>query len=116
MVPGGVRGDCGVEMVNLSGASIEFTAQHFDALLNEGWHEHVWTITAWWLSEPFRDGRSVRAALLSLMESCVVIDGGQRRLPPHMWSNEEICRAVGTLANVVKVTVDRPGFHAEFWP
>lgn len=102
--------------MNLSGASIDFTAYHLDVNLDEGWHEHTWSITVWWPMEPFRDGRTSREALRSVMESVVQIDGeGRRCLPPEFWSNEALCRLLSILANVVKITIDRPGFRVEFW-
>lgn len=109
-------------VVNLSGASINLTAFHFDAELAEGWHEHTWTITAWWPPTPWRDGRAMAGALRTATESLVRIDDeGRRCLPVALWSNEAVARTLLVLANVVRIDVDRPpegdkpGFHARFY-
>jgi hypothetical protein len=100
----------------LSGVSWDLTAMHLDPHLDEGWHEHTFTVTAWRLAEPWTDGRAARMALRELLHSIAPEgDDGRRRLPPEMWSNEAIARACLILGNVVRVNVDRPGFHAEAW-
>jgi hypothetical protein len=102
--------------LNLSGVSVDLTALHLDPHLGEGWHFHTFTVTAWRKAEPWTDGRSARVALTEFLHAIAPDDDGVgRRLPPELWSNEAIGRAVLALGNVVKVNVDRPGFHAEVW-
>jgi hypothetical protein len=107
--------------MNLSGASVLFTADHFDAELSEGWHEHTWKVTVWWSATPWRDGRAMAAALRTALESFISLEDGRRRIPAALWSNEALARVLRPLANVEKITVDRepssdrPGFHAEIW-
>lgn len=101
--------------MDLSGVSVGFTAFHFDPHMDEGWHPHTFVVTVWRNSDPWTDGRSAREALKRLIDSIAPEELGVRRLPPELWSNEAIGRACLTLANVVKVNVDRPGFHAEVW-
>lgn len=102
--------------MNLSGVSIEFTAMHLDPHLGEGWHAHVFTVTMWRKAEPWTDGRSARGALDTFLRALAPVnEAGVPQLPDELWSNEAIARAVLALANVVKVNVDRPGFHAEVW-
>lgn len=102
--------------MNLSGASVQFTAHHFDAVLEEGWHEHTWTVTVWWPMVPWRDGRSMREGLAATLESFITLDDeGRRCLPVALWSNEALARQLRPLANIAKINVDRPGFHAEVW-
>jgi len=107
--------------VNLSGASVNVTAWHLDGELDEGWHEHVWTITAWWPAVPWRDGRAIAGAIRTATETCISAEDGIRRWPAAMWTNESIARTLLVLANVVRIDVDRasvgdkPGFHARFY-
>jgi hypothetical protein len=102
--------------MNLSGVSITFTALHFDPILDEGWHVHEFTVTAWRKSEPWSDGRSAYGALDTLLLILAPVNAnGVRELSSEMWNNESIARACCALVNVVKVNVDRTGFHAEIW-
>ncbi len=102
--------------MNLSGVSVTFNAYHFDPILHEGRHEHTFTVTAWRKSEPWTDGRSMASALQQLIDSIAPMERDEtRQLPPDLWSNEALGRAVLILGNVVKVNVDRPGFQAEVW-
>ena len=100
----------------MSGAtvSVTFVARHLDPILDEGWHEHEWTVKTWRRLEPWTDGRSARGALDTLLRSIAPgAADGVRELPPEFWSNEAIARAVLVLANVTKVAVDRDGFGVE---
>lgn len=101
--------------MNLSGVSVTFEAEHLDPILGEGWHAHAFTVTIWRNSEPWTDGRAALVALTEFLRVIAPHDGSGRRLPPDLWSNEAIARAALVIGNVVKVTVDRPGFHAEAW-
>ncbi len=94
----------------LTGVSASFTATHTDPHLGEGTHEHTWTVTAWFPSEPFRDGRALRAGLVTMLSAW---DGGH--LPPELWSGEALAAAImHLLVNCVGVDVSRPeGFHAK---
>lgn len=99
--------------MDLSGASITFTAEHFDAIMNEGWHAHEWTVTGWWKSLPWRDGRAIQHALQQFAEGLLEDTDGTLRLPRPIWTNEALAQAFLMLGMLDKVTVDRPGFHAE---
>ncbi len=100
--------------MNGAWVTITFTARHFDRTLDEGWHEHEWTVTAWRKPEPWTDGRAARAALDTLLRSIAPpAADGVRELPPKFWSNEAIAKAVLTLANVIRVNVAREGFGVE---
>lgn len=94
-----------------SGVTVQLTARHLDATMDEGWHVHTFDVTIWRDGEPFTDGRAPREALTALLHSIAPeADDGVRELPPELWSNEAIARAVSVLANVVEVHVNRPGF------
>lgn len=96
-----------------SSVTIEFTARHFDAVLDEGWHLHDWKVTVWRAGEPWTDGRSARGALDTLLRTIAPeAADGVRELPPHLWTNEAVGRAVMTLGNVTEVLVERDGFGA----
>lgn len=96
----------------LSGATVNLTAYHLDATMDEGWHEHTWAVTAWARFPPWRDTRTLREALSALLEAIAPYDGAiqARRLPPEMWTGEAIAAACMTLGNVEAVWVQRPGF------
>jgi len=99
-----------LHMFGLTGVTEHLTAKHTDLILNEGTHEHTWAVTAYYPSEPFRDGRSLKAALRALLDALPGPDGV---LPPELWAGEAIARRVLLLANVVGVSVKRPeGFEA----
>jgi hypothetical protein len=97
--------------VNLSGVSVDLLAQHLDPHLDEGWHPHIFTVTIWRNAEPWTDGRAAHVALREFLKALTP----EGRLPPELWSNEALAKACLVLGNVVKVTVERPGFCAEVW-
>lgn len=100
-------------MTGRSGVTETLTAKHFDPLMGEGWHEHTWTVIAWYSSEPFRDMRSQKAALRQLLAA---LPNGNGEMPPELWSGEAIARSVLVLANTIGATVTRPeGYIAEVW-
>lgn len=102
--------------MNLSGVSITFNAQHLDPHMDEGWHWHAFTITVWRPAEPWSDGRAALKALEQFVDAIAPMQRDETRtLPPELWSNEALARAAMVLGNVVRVNVDRPGFHAEVW-
>ena len=86
------------------------TARHYDLILNEGLHGHTWTVTAYYPSKPFRDGRVLKAALRMLLDALPGPDG---ILPAELWAGEAIAERVMTLAGCVGVSVIRPeGYEA----
>lgn len=102
--------------MNLSGVSFTFNAHHFDPIMHEGKHEHTWTVTIWRKSEPWTDGRSALAALETFIDAIAPMQRDEtRQLPQELWTNEALARAALVLGNVVRVNVDRKGFHAEAW-
>lgn len=103
---------------SLSGVSFDLRAFHWDAIMDEGRHEHTWTLTAWWPSEPWRDGRALRHALQVVAEGLAPKDAaGARVLPSRLWSGEAIAGAILGLLTPppARVDVSRPGFHVERW-
>ena len=95
---------------NLTGVTELLTAKHNDPIFNEGLHGHVWTVTAYWRSETFRDGRMLKGALRTLLDALPDADGV---LPPELWSGEAIAQRVLLLAECVGASVTRPeGFEA----
>lgn len=97
-----------------SGVTLEFTARHLDATLDEGWHVHTFSVTIWRDGEPWTDGRSARGALDTLLRTIAPeAADGVRELAPELWSNEAIAKAVWTLGNVTEVHVNRPGFKVK---
>lgn len=107
--------------MNLSGVSYELQAFHIDPIMDEGEHVHTWTITAWWPSEPWRDGRALQHALSVVAEGLAPFGTGDmreyRKLPAELWSGEAIAAAVMSLLTPApaRVDVSRPGFHVERW-
>lgn len=97
-------------MTRRAGASVEITAFHTDLHMNEGRHSHTWTVTIWRDAQSWFDLRSLREAAKAVAASLVEGDD----LRPEFWSSEAIADAFLTIANVVRVTVDRPGFHIDF--
>ena len=78
--------------------------------MNKGLHAHVWTVTAYWRSENFRDGRMLKGALRTLLDALPDADG---ILPPELWSGEAIAQRVLLLTECVGASVTRPeGFKA----
>jgi hypothetical protein len=101
-------------VISLSGVSFDLTAHHVDPIMDEGRHLHVWTITAWWPSEPWRDGRALRHSLRVVCEGLAPENEHFfRELPAELWSGEAIAAAVMEvlMPPPVRVDVDRPGFH-----
>lgn len=107
--------------INLSGVSCALQAFHVDPIMDEGEHVHTWTITAWWPSEPWRDGRALRHALNTVVEGLAPLRTGEmrwyRQLPPELWSGEALSEAMMALLTPapVRVDIDRTGFHVERW-
>ena len=46
--------------------------------MNEGLHAHVWTVTAYWRSENFRDGRMLKGALRTLLDAPPLVERYRR--------------------------------------
>jgi hypothetical protein len=97
-------------ITGLTGVTELLSAKHHDPVMNEGLHSHVWTVTAYWRSENFRDGRMLKGALRTLLDALPDADG---ILPPELWSGEAIAQRVLLLAECVGASVTRPeGFEA----
>jgi hypothetical protein len=97
-------------ITGLTGVTELLSAKHYDPIMNEGLHAHVWTVTAYWRSENFRDGRMLKGALRTLLDALPDADG---ILPPELWSGEAIAQRVLLLAECVGASVTRPeGFEA----
>lgn len=95
------------------GADVKFAAYHFDGQMSEGWHAHDWTVTCWTKFPPWRDLRTLRVAMLQVVEAIAPEElPGERRIARWRWTNEAIAEAFLTLANVKFVHIDRDGFHA----
>jgi hypothetical protein len=95
---------------NLTGVTETLRAKHRDLIMDEGLHEHVWTVTAYFPSKPLRDGRALKTALRTLLDALPDATG---ELPPELWSGEAIAERVLMLANCVGASVIRPeGFEA----
>lgn len=95
---------------NLSGVTELLTAKHRDLIMDEGLHAHTWSVTAYYPSEPFRDGRAIKAALRTLLDA---LPDSAGVLPEDIWSGEAIIQRVLVLANIVGASVTRPeGFEA----
>jgi hypothetical protein len=99
------------ENMNRVAVSAQLTASHRDLIMDEGLHEHTWTFWAWFDSKPFRDLRTQRVAL-----ETVLAPYQGKELPPEMWAQEDMAEMFAkVLANCIGVTVERPGFRAECW-
>lgn len=98
-------------LLGLSGVTECLIAKHFDPHMGEGLHEHTWRVTAFYASEPFRDGRAIKAALRAFLDALPNQNGA---LPDHLWSGEALARATSSvLANIVLCHVWREeGFEA----
>lgn len=91
------------------GCRARLTAQHRDLIMDEGLHEHTWTFTAWFEGKPFRDLRSQRAALQTVLAP---YQGTE--LPPEMWASEDMAQMFAkVLGGCIGVTVERDDFVAE---
>ena len=94
---------------NLTGVTETLTAKHLDPIMDEGLHQHTWTITAYWTSTPRRDGRALKMSLRVLLDQ--LPQNGV--LPDELWSGEAIAERVLLLQGCVGVKVTRPeGFEA----
>jgi hypothetical protein len=97
--------------VDRIGVSAQLTASHRDTIMSEGVHEHTWTFWAWFPAKPFRDLRSQKLALETLLEP---FQG--KELPPEMWAGEDMAAMFAkVLEGCIGVSVERPGFRAEVW-
>lgn len=93
-----------------TGVTELLTASHVDPLLGEGLHEHTWSVTAFYPSDPPRDGRALKAALRLFLDALPTV------LPPELWAGEDIAKSVLVLANCIGARVTRPeGFEAWVW-
>lgn len=93
-----------------TGVTELLTAMHVDPVMDEGLHEHTWTVTAFYPIEPRRDGRAMKAALRTLLDALPSV------LPPELWAGEDIARSVLVLANCIGARVTRPeGYEAWVW-
>lgn len=99
---------------SVTGVTAELTAKHLDPLMNEGLHEHTWTVTAFYPAEPLRDGRALKAGLVQLLAHLPDAEGV---LPPAMWAGEAIAANVAQLlGGCIGARVTRPeGFEAWVW-
>jgi hypothetical protein len=97
----------------LTGVTEALTAKHFDPVLQEGLHEHTWSVTAFYAATPFRDARALKVGLRDFLDHLPGPDG---LLPPDLWSGEALAAAVLVLEGTVGARVSRPeGFIAEAW-
>lgn len=95
-----------------TGITCQFTAKHFDPIMDEGLHEHTWAVTAFYPGKPLRDGRALMAGLEQLLAHLPDTDGV---LPEALWSAEAIATRVALLTGVVGVRISRPnGLEAWF--
>lgn len=91
----------------VTGVTESLTARHTDPLGDEGEHEHTWHVTAYYSSEPFRDGRALKAALRNLLDAFPPV------LPRELWAGEDIAKRVLLLPACIGARVWRPeGFEA----
>lgn len=99
---------------SVTGVSAKLTAKHFDRLMSEGWHEHTWTVTAFYPAEPLRDGRSLISSLRMLLDTLPNVEGA---LPESLWAGEDIARTVAQLlSGCIGARVTRPeGYEAWVW-
>lgn len=92
----------------------DLTAWHTDPHMSEGRHSHTWRVWAYFRSEPFRDGRPLKAALETILGTWQGKD-----LPPGLWSAEELAAAVLHLlgnGDCCGVRIERAeGFGVELW-
>lgn len=105
-------GGDGGSMEGWGGVSASFTARHLDPIMDEGEHEHTWTVTAWYPLEPFRDLRAQKTGLEEVLRAWPDAMG---RLPDRLWSADQMARdLLQVLANCVGVDISRPeGFRAK---
>lgn len=97
----------------LTGVTEYLSAEHDDPVGLEPRHAHIWAVTAFFPSEPFRDGRCLKGALRTVLDA-LPADGV---LPPELASGEAIAAAVAhVLANCIGCRVTRPeGYEAVVW-
>lgn len=98
-------------MSGLVGVGASFTALHTDPHMDEGTHEHTWHVIAWYPAKPFRDARSMKGALVTVLAT---FEG--TTLPAELWAAEDLAAALlRLLANCIGVDVSRPaeGFYAQ---
>lgn len=101
-------------IANLTGVTELLSAKHTDLILNEGLHAHVWTVTAYWPSTPFRDGRALKLALRAVLDGMPGPDG---IMPDELWTGEAMAGRVMAVLDCVGVSVVRPeGFEAWVTP
>lgn len=60
-------------------------AFHTDPYMDEGRHTHTWKVIVFTSAKPFRDGRSIRASLRTILD---VWEG--KDLPPELWSDHDL--------------------------
>lgn len=90
--------------MNLSWTSVQLTASHRDLIMDEGLHEHTWTLTVFWKRKPHRDLRVMREGLKAILHP---FQGTE--LPPALWAAEDLCDMIlGTMGVIVGVRCDRP--------
>lgn len=89
-------------------------AFHTDPIMDEGRHEHVWHVTAVFDGASFRDARSLKGSLRTILDAWEGKD-----LPAELWSAEALAAAVLQLhgnADCIGVKINRSeGFGAEVW-
>lgn len=92
----------------------DLTAWHTDTLMDEGRHQHTWRVTAYFNAMPFKDGRSLKVSLKSILATW---EGGD--LPPNLWAAEDLAEAILHLhgnGDCIGVRIEREeGFGAEAW-
>ncbi len=96
-------------MAELSYVWADLTAWHTDPHMGEGRHQHTWRVTAYFPARPFRDGRVLKAALVTVLGAWQDAD-----LPPQLWAAEELAVAIWRLlGNCCGVRIERDeGFGA----
>ena len=100
---------------NVSGVTAAMKAFHTDPHMDEGTHEHTWVVTAFYPSDPFRDGRAVKSQLTTILANLPCEDG---LLPDSLWSQEDIAKTLLRLmsGNIVGIRITRSeGFETWVW-
>lgn len=92
----------------------DLTAWHTDPIMDEGRHLHTWRVRAYFDGSKFKDGRSLRASLMTILSAWQDKD-----LPQSLWAGEDLAAAIMHLhgnSDCIGVTVEREeGFGAEVW-